>query len=203
VAPGRSLLDVSDKDYLTELAHYMDPGTTPDAGPMYTAILKVLTNCDASAFANLPTGGQVVATDFLTIYTAELNRHVMVNLDPKQHPWEIDLAEVTFLNSYGAPSGMVMQKGALVPGTATAYYAVGTKGSGIGETRADFVKLATRITQYEQSPNHHPELVDALVKLTPILDKKILSTVRGDVLRRSLVFARSSMIFEARNSFRR
>ena len=155
---------------------------------MYTAILKVLTHCDASAFANLPTGGQVVATDFLTIYTAELNRHVMVNLDPKQHPWEIDLAEVTFLNSYGAPSGMVMQKGALVPGTATAYYAVGTKGSGIGETRADFVKLATRITQYEQDPNHHPELVDALVKLTPILDKKILSTVRGDVLRRSLVY---------------
>ena len=112
----------------------------------------------------------------------------MVNLDPKQHPWEIDLAEVTFLNSYGAPSGMVMQKGALVPGTATAYCAVGTKGSGIGETRADFVKLATRITQYEQDPNHHPELVDALVKLTPILDKTILSTVRGDVLRRSLVY---------------
>ena len=188
VAPGRSLLDASDKDYLTELAHYMDPGTTPDAGPMYTAMLKVLTNCDASAFAILPTGGQVVATDFLTIYTAELNRHVMVNLDPKQHPWEIDLAEVTFLNSYGAPSGMVMQKGALVPGTVTAYYAVGTKGSGIGETRADFVKLATRITQYEQDPNHHPELVNALVKLTPILDKKILSTVRGDVLRRSLVY---------------
>jgi hypothetical protein len=148
----------------------------------------VLTNCDTSAFAILPTGGQVVATDFLTIYTAELNRHVMVNLDPKQHPWEIDLAEVTFLNSYGAPSGMVMQKGALVPGTATAYYAVGTKGSGIGETRADFVKLATRITQYEQDPNHHPELVNALVKLTPILDEKILSTVRGDVLRRSLVY---------------
>jgi len=74
------------------------------------------------------------------------NRHVMVNLDPKQYPWEIDLAEVTFLNSYGAPSGMVMQKGALVPAAATAYYAVGTEGSGIGETRADFVKLATRIT---------------------------------------------------------
>ena len=29
VAPGRSLLDASDKDYLTELAHYMDPGITP------------------------------------------------------------------------------------------------------------------------------------------------------------------------------
>jgi hypothetical protein len=188
VAPGRSLLDSSDKDYLTELAQYMDPSTTPDAGTFYTAILKVLTNCDTSALANLPTGPQVVATDFLTIYTAELNRHVMVNLDPKQHPWEIDLAEVTFLNSYGAPSGMVMRKGALVPGTATAYYAVGTKGSGIGETRADFVKLAVRITQYEQDPKRHPELVDALVKLTPIPDKTILSTVRADVLRRTLVY---------------
>jgi hypothetical protein len=188
VAPGRSLLDSSDKDYLTELAEYSKPGTTPDASPFYTAILKVLTNCNTSDFANLPMIGQVVATDFVTIYTAELERHVMVNLVPNQHPWEIDLAEVTFLNSYGAASGMVMQKGALGPGTAVAYYAVGTKGSGIGETRADFVKLATLITRFENDPLHHPELVSTIVKITPIQDKKILAAVGGDVIRRLLVY---------------
>jgi len=188
VAPGRSLLDSSDKDYLSEMAEYLNPAATPDASPFYAAILKVLTNCDSSDFAKLPANAQVVATDFLTIYTAELNRHVMVQLAPNQHPWEIDLAEVTFLTSYGAPSGMVMQNGSLVPGTAVAYYAVGTSGSGIGETRASFVKLATRITMFEKDPQHHPELIDAIVKLTPIQDKKILSAVHGDIIRRFLVY---------------
>ncbi len=187
-APGRSLLDPSDKDYLSEMADYLKPATTPDAGPFYTAILKVLTNCDGSGYAGLPAAGRVTATDFLTIYTAELDRHVMVNLVPGQHPWEIDLAEVTFLSSYGAASGMVMKNGALVPGTATAYFAVGATGSGIGETRKDFVKLATKITTFESDPQHHPELVNAIVNLTPIQDPKILPQVKGDVLRRFLVY---------------
>jgi hypothetical protein len=188
VASGRSLLDPSDKVYLTEMAAYLKPATTPDASPFYTAILKVLTNCNTSDFATLPATGQVTLTDFLAIYTAELDRHVMVNLVPSVHPWEIDLAEVTFLTSYGAPSGMVMKSGSLVPGTAVAYYAVGTTGSGIGETRKDFVKLATRITSFESDPHHHPELINAIVNLTPIQDKKILSQVKGDVIRRFLVY---------------
>jgi hypothetical protein len=187
-APGRALLDSSDRDYLGEMAQLLEPGTTPDASPFYAAILKVLTSCNASDVTGLPPNGQVVATDFLTIYTAELIRHAMVNLAPGQHPWEIDLAEVTFLTAYGAPSGMVMQKGALVPGTAVAYFAKGTKGSGIGETRADFVKLSTRITAFENDPKHHPELVSAIVKITPIQDKKTLSAVDGDILRRFLVY---------------
>jgi hypothetical protein len=188
VAQGRSLLDPSDKNYLTEMSAFLKPATSPDFSPFYTAILKVLANCDSSEVATLPAPGQVTATDFLAIYTAELERHVMVNLVPAQHPWEIDLAEVTFLTSYGAPSGMVMQSGSLVPGTAVAYFAVGTAGSGIGETRKDFVKLATRITTFESQSGHHPELVNAIVSLTPITDNAILSQVKGDVLRRYLVF---------------
>jgi hypothetical protein len=188
VAQGRSLLDPSDKNYLTEMSAYLKPGTTPDFSPFYAAILKVLTNCNTSDVASLPAAGQVTATDFLAIYTAELERHVMVNLVPAQHPWEIDLAEVTFLTSYGAPAGVVMKNGSLVPGTAVAYFAVGTTGSGIGETRKDFVKLASRITAFENDPHHHPELVKAIVDLTPISDAKILAQVKGDVLRRFLVY---------------
>lgn len=187
-ATGRSLLDPSDRNYLTEMADYLKPATTADASPFYIAILKVLTNCDSSDFAALPAAGQVTATDFVTIYTAELERHVMVNLDPAQHPWEMDLAEVTFLTSYGAPSGMVMTNGALVPGTAVAYFAKGATGSGIGDTRKDFVKLARRITAFESDPHHHPDLVTAIVNLTPIQDKNILAPVKGDVIRRFLVF---------------
>jgi hypothetical protein len=192
VASGRSLLDPSDRDYLTEMAAYLKPVTTPDAGPFYTAILKVLTSCNTSDYATLPGPGQVTATDFLAIYTAELDRHAMVNLVPSTHPWEIDLAEVTFLTSYGAPSGMVMKNGSLVPGTAVAYFAVGANGSGIGETRKDFVKLATQITTYESDAQHHPELVNAIVNLTPISDQKILSQVKGDVMRRYLVYLNRS-----------
>ncbi len=188
VATGRALLDPSDKVYLTEMAAFLTPATTPDASPFYAAILKVLTNCNTSDYATLPPAGQVVATDFLAIYNAELDRHVMVNLAPATHPWEIDLAEVTFLTSYGAPSGMVMKGGALVPGTAVDYFAVGTAGSGIGETRKNFVKLATRITAFESDPHHHPEMVNAIVTLTPIQDKKILAAVKGDVFRRFLVY---------------
>jgi hypothetical protein len=187
-APGRSLLDPSDKVYLTEMSAYLQPATTPDASPFYTALLKVLTSCNSSDFAALPAAAQVTAADFMAIYTAELDRHVMVNLVPSQHPWEMDLAEVTFLTSYGAPSGMVMKNGSLVAGTAVAYYAVGTSGSGIGETRKDFVKLATRITSFESAPGHHPELVNAIVNLTPITDQTILSQVKGDVIRRFLVY---------------
>lgn len=192
VASGRSLLDPSDRDYLTEMAAYLKPVTTPDAGPFYTAILKVLTSCNTSDYATLPAAAQVTATDFLAIYTAELDRHVMVNLVPSTHPWEIDLAEVTLLTSYGAPSGMVMKNGSLVPGTAVAYFAVGTSGSGIGETRKDFVKLATQITTFESGAQQHPELVNAIVNLTPISDQKILSQVKGDVMRRYLVYLNRS-----------
>jgi hypothetical protein len=86
VAQGRSLLDPSDKDYLSEMADYLKPSSTTDASSFFAAILKVLTSCDSSGFAALPANAQVVATDFVTIYTAELERHVMVNLAPNTHP---------------------------------------------------------------------------------------------------------------------
>ncbi len=188
VATGRSLLDPSDTNYLSELADYLRPATTPDASPFYTAILKVLTNCDSSDLAGLAAAGQVTATDFVTIYTAELERHIMVNLVANQHPWEIDLGEVTLLTAYGSPSGMVMKNGKLVVGTAVAYFATGATGSGIGDTRKDFVKLARRITSFESDPHHHPELVTAIVNLTPIRDQTILSQAKGDIIRRFLVY---------------
>src|SRR5262249_24005778 len=110
------------------------------------------------------------------------------NLDVNKHPWEIDVAEVTLLTSYGAASGMVMKNGSLVPGTAVDYYAKGTSGSGIGETRADFMRLAKDITTFENDPQHHPDLVQKIVDLTPIQDPSILTAIDGDVFRRFLVF---------------
>ncbi len=188
VAPGRALLDPSDNYYLTEMGNYLKPATTADSGPFYAAILKVLTNCNGADYSTLTPAGQVVATDFMAIYTAELDRHVMVNLVPGTHPWEVDLGEVTFLTSYGAASGMVMKGGKLVAGPATSYFGVGTTGSGIGETRADFEKLAKKITTFESQSSQHPDLVNAVMTLTPITEANVLTAVKGDVFRRFLVY---------------
>jgi hypothetical protein len=133
----------------------------------------------------LPDSTQVVTTDFITIYTAELIRHNKANLDVSTNPWEIDLGEVTLLTDYIAKSGMMMQDGKLVPGSASDY---GTHS--IGVSRDDFTKLAKFITSYETT--NHPNLVNAIITLTPISDSTISSAVDGDIFRRVMVYLNRS-----------
>jgi hypothetical protein len=179
-APGRSLLDPSDSHYLTEMDTCLKGATPDELNSTYQAILEVLTKSDASKLSSLSSCAQVVAIDFLTIYTAELDRHVMVNLDVQKDPWEIDIAEVTLLTSYGAASGMVMKNGSLVPGTAADYGSAGA----IGDARRDFTKLGTLVTAFEVG--QRPDLIQAIMDVTPIQDAEILSAVGGDVFRRLL-----------------
>jgi hypothetical protein len=186
VPSARGLLDPSDRDYLSEMDNYLR--SIHDNSKFYTALLNVLVRCDSSTFSALDGPGQVVGTDFFTIYTAELLRHLMVGLAVGKSPWEIDLAEVTILSSYGAASGKVMKNGKLVSGDATAYYGVGASGSGIGDTRSDFTALAKKITAFENGSGNHPEIVARLVALTPIQDASILAQVNGDIFRRYLVY---------------
>jgi hypothetical protein len=188
VSSTRAALDPSDTLYLGELDDYLKQASDTDGQGFYRAILHILTKCDSSDFGAINPGAQTVGTDFITIYTAELDRHAMVNLDVNKSPWEIDLAEVTFITAYGARSGMVMKNGTLAAGTAKDYYGQGTTGGGIGDTRRDFTKLATLITSFEMDPAHHPDLVQAVVKLTPIQDTAISSQVAGDIFRRYLVY---------------
>ena len=48
--------------------------------------MQALTDCDTSGWSELSTAGQMVATDFLAIYTAESDRHLMVNNNPASIP---------------------------------------------------------------------------------------------------------------------
>ena len=185
---SRAILDASDRYYLTEMDLYLRPATTSNIAPFYQALFSFLTKSEGSQVGGLDSAGQVVATDLLTIYTAELLRHLMVNLVVTKDPWEIDVAEVTLLTAYGAASGRVMKNGQLVAGTAADYYGLGASGSGIGETRADFMALAEKITTFENSAQGHPDLVQKIIDLTPIQDAGILTAVDGDVFRRFLVF---------------
>jgi len=181
IGPGRGLLDQSDSGYLKELDSYLKPSETSDVISFYKALLQVMTQSNSSFVSSLTSLGQVVSTDFLTIYTAELIRHNMVNLDVNKDPWEVDIGEVTFLTDYGAASGMVMVDGKLIPGEANVY---GLKA--IGDARKDFTSLAKQITSFENA--NHPDLVAAVESLTPIPDQTIAGAVNGDVFRRLFVY---------------
>ncbi|WP_394835632.1 hypothetical protein LVJ94_01720 [Pendulispora rubella] len=151
--PMHRALDASDVFYLTEMDHYFGEETSPE--DFFRALLQILLRCDASGYARLSDEGQTVATDFLAIYTAELDRHLMSGL--AQHPWENDLAEVTMLSSYGTPSGLVRVDGQLRRGTPKDYFGVGHTGSGIGITRRDRMALQRAVTDAERTL--HPEVV--------------------------------------------
>lgn len=116
--------------------------------------------------------GQIVATDFLAIYTAESDRHIMVNLVPKSHPWEVDLVAATFVSEFVSVTGKIMQGGELKTGTIGQWWAKGTSGSGIGETRADRIKLQQKIADYEFK--QHPDLVTTV--------NSVVGVTKGDDL---------------------
>ena len=161
-SPGHNANDASDVMFLNELEKYLD--STAEPRVFYTAMLRLLTQCDAWGYgrSRLSDEGQTVLTDFLAIYTAELDRHLMVELDPRRHPWENDLAEVTFVLAFGTAVGQVMLNGELVDGQAREWWAPSavSNRSGIGITRQDRRRLQKAITVYERE--HHPELVAAI-----------------------------------------
>lgn len=140
--------DPSDLAYLRELDAYLqdEPGS---ADAFYRALMLVLTNCDGSGWSKLSVAGQKVATDFLAIYTAELDRHLMVDLDPRRHPWEIDLAATTFVSVFNVKTGLMMENGQFVSGGLEKWWGPGiTRGSGIGMTRRDRRALQELIASY-------------------------------------------------------
>lgn len=163
VGPTQRQSDPSDLAYLTELAAYYksEPDSMPD---LFHALLIALVNCDPSGWNSdsggyhaLSQAGQIVATDFMAIYTAESDRHIMVRLAPKSHPWEVDLAAATFVSEFVSVTDKLMVGGQLKTGTISQWWAKGKNGSGIGETRRDRIKLQQKIGDYEFTV--HPDLV--------------------------------------------
>jgi len=75
-SPGHNALDPSDKDFLLELGEFLDPKQTADPSAFYLAIFSALTKCDTSKWSALTSLGQALATDFVAIYTAELDRNL-------------------------------------------------------------------------------------------------------------------------------
>ncbi len=174
IGPTEHESDPSDIAYLTELGNYFksEPG---NMDKFFHAILLATFNNDTSGWASLSQAGQIVATDFIAIYTAEAARHIMVKLDPRKHPWEVDLAAATFVSTFVTTTGQIMQNVTpdadtptyrMKPGTPTQWWAKGQVGSGIGETRQGRLALQKAIAAYELSKSGHPDLVKAIVAIT-------------------------------------
>jgi hypothetical protein len=187
ISPTRALLDPSDIYYLTELDRTLI-GSPDDVHRFYISLLNILLDCNPSLISSISPDAQATITDFFAVYTAELDRHIMVDLNPSTDPWEIDIAEVTFLQAYGSQSGMVIKNGAFIRGTARDYYASGNSGGGIGETRKAFTKLGQYISAFEAQAGHHSEMINKIIALTPISDQNLAATLQGDIFRRFLVY---------------
>jgi len=184
VTATRKLLDATDNYYLTELDNFLISSSEQQISDFYKALFKLLTACDASGLSGLTPSGQSVLTDLMAVYTAELMRHNMVNMDVNTDTWDTDIAEVTLVSAYIAISGRVMVGGKLVSGDPTAY----AQGHSIGTYKADFMKLGKLITSYENASNHHHAMVKAVKDATPVTTQPIKSALKGDVFRQALVF---------------
>lgn len=158
-SPGRAVADATDPEYLRDLSKYLKQ--TPDRKPFYRALVLSLSNTDSSGWSKLSPLGQLVLSDFYTVYTAEAVRHMMVDMKDGLHPWEIDLAAVTVVSSLSSKLGKVVQGGQLVEADLGAWFAPspnnvegGPQRSGIGITRKDRKLFQRAIHQFEMgTPN--------------------------------------------------
>jgi hypothetical protein len=155
-APNRKAADASDPEYLRDLEAYIK--STSDLRPFMTTMIASLANSDTSSVRLLSDAGQAVFGDFFTVYTAEAVRHLMVNLADGVHPWEIDLAAVTFVSPVSVRMGKIVNDGQLKQDSLGGWFAPSTHNqpdgpqrSGIGITRKDRRKLQEAIHAYEMT----------------------------------------------------
>jgi hypothetical protein len=166
-SPGRNVGDATDPEYLRDLSKYLKE--TEDQKSFYHAMILALASSDSSEWSQLSNQGQLVLSDFLTVYTAESVRHLMVNLKHGSHPWEIDLAAVTFVSAVSAKLDQVVTGGVLVNGDLGGWFAPspnnvagGPQRSGIGITRKDRIKFQKVIHSYEMTTPDGKELIDKI-----------------------------------------
>lgn len=170
--PVHAANDASDLDYLDDLEQYFK--TDQEQQKFYTTLMQVLTKSDSSGLKSLTDDGQSVATDFVTVYTAESLRHLMVNLSPKTSVWEWDLAATTMVSIFNVESGYMMKAAdpanpnkdiSLVKASLRDHWTLNpeTRRSGIGKTKKARQMLSRAITAYEVKKN--PELVKAIASI--------------------------------------
>ena len=176
LSPTGKISDPSDKDYLDDLAKLTDPSELTD---FYTTLMEIIADCDARGYSQLERATQGVATDFMAIYVAEQDRHLMSNLGTFN--WDDALLQVTLLAAFHAgqstftkfyegeftsksyvqydkvyllDKGNARQKDAEMNDYWQFTKVAPQTRSGINITRRDFERMGEWITMYEgSSPN--------------------------------------------------
>ncbi|MCE3009040.1 MAG: hypothetical protein LW875_00325 [Proteobacteria bacterium] len=194
----RLALDASYKHYLSILEDYVT-SEPEDISDFYRWVLLTLLNSDSSGVKKISKPGQAVAADFLAVYIAEQNRHLMSNMT--RHNWDEAHLEVTLLGAFhsGQERTHVMFGGELTDKTLEQvdgceagtsersqkeasmvdYWQFSSssnpehcKRSGINITRKDFRALGALIT--ERVRETHPNVVKAVEKRLGISHSKNL-----------------------------
>lgn len=169
-SPGRKAADATDPEYLRDLEAYIRK--TRDMRPFIQTMILSIANSDTSGFRNLTDDGQAVLGDFFTVYTAEAVRHLMVNLADGVHPWEIDLAAVTYIAPLSVAMGKIVTDGELKQDNIGGWFAPspnnkpgGPQRSGIGITRRDRRKLQYAIHKYEMGTPDGRRVITEIQKI--------------------------------------
>lgn len=148
IGPTGRQSDPSYPFYLRELKTYIK-AEPQNLEHFYRAIVLVLVDCDTSGWSQLSELGQIVATDYLAIYTAELYRHMVMDLKPRSHPWEIDMSAITFIAPFSVKTGYVLRSARLSSEDILGWIGrnENTGSSGVGFTRRDRQILSKEITR--------------------------------------------------------
>ncbi len=178
--------DASHLMYLRELEKFLKADN--DYRQFYKAIMDFLTDTDVSVYddPSFNKYGEAVLTDYITVYTAELRRHLMKDLHPYRAPWGNDMTEATFLSLFNVDSGLMMLGGDLKKASIKNHWALSKTGSGrsgFGINRQDRRELQSKIS------NHFRYHEDSLKRVSiQKIDALIGKNKSGDVYRGVMEF---------------
>jgi len=149
----------------------------------YLGLLKFLVDTDVSVYEvpEFNDEAEAVLTDYITVYTAELRRHLMKNLHPSRAPWGNDMTEATFLSLFNVKSGLMMLQEGLVESSIKEHWALSRSGSGrsgFGINRKQRRSLQTKISNFFRK-NDDSDKREVVLKI----DRLIGKNKSGDVYR--------------------
>jgi hypothetical protein len=162
VPSDRGARDASDEYFLDHLETFYQQHPEERAA-FVRLILTTLTKSDVTGLSQLSQAGGDEFTDFMAIYTAEEDRHAMLNF--KSHPWDRDLAEATWASLFVVQTKQSIKKGDRTPtgnGRPRDFYARGSSGSGIGDARHERQLLTTAIAHSLRNTPEYDKLATAL-----------------------------------------
>ena len=177
----RNAYDPSDKDYLKDLSKYFNKSSDKELSRFYRTLFEILLKVDTSGLQKLSADGQLLLTDFIAVYMAELTRHLMTGLTA--YEWENALTEITLLAAYSASddgktlygeaadneSGreLVDSSSLDVEDRMVGFFGIGTQGTGLdGRNKKRRHNLTQQIVKAQSKLN--PDLVSEISDLVGV-----------------------------------